>query len=311
MIIDIGNIIINKIKDLSFIDKYAGVVRPATKTDRDSDNKVVRKTFPIACNVIPTECDDGTYMELCPDSKKKSVVYLEDSPIAFLRREKNTFHFRGRFDLVVWLNLPMLGKTDCSVSSKVLMSIIAAFPDLPFHSGIFQSINISVLGQDQKTRNPFQKYSYDEATSQFLLYPFDYLVIPIQVDFAVNKKCLDSFEVEAPLACQPVPRDPLTIYDFCTDAIFDRLTDEQKFCLTQRLCSNMEYKSIPFTGAIDGVNKVFTCADEIEQIFLNGQLIYEGELYTLDVTRKIATLTNAPEPAPIDDKLKFYGNAPI
>lgn len=199
MVNEIGNIIIEKIKDLPFIDKYSGVVKPISfKTDAG-----VKKTFPAACVLTEEECRRGDYKDLCPESGKKSVLYLEDKGARLLKKEGGVFYWRASFDLVCWLNMPALGFTDCSYSAIAIMGILSALPASPIPSqGIYSRINFIPVGEVSKATSPFLKYSYDETINQYLLKPYDYFVLNIDVEFAINKACLTPQALTPPIPCK-------------------------------------------------------------------------------------------------------------
>jgi hypothetical protein len=198
MIIEIGNIIIDKISTLPFLDKYTGVVKPISF----NDEKGAKKIFPVACNLTLEQCLNGkNHEDLCPDNSKKSVLYLEDKSMPFIKREGDLFFFQANYDLICWLNIPKLGLKQCSVSAKAFMSILNELPSTPFNSGVYQRIMINVLGQEPKSKNPFLKYTYDIETHQLLMYPYDYFIMPLQVAFAVNKRCINELILADPISC--------------------------------------------------------------------------------------------------------------
>lgn len=191
MIVDIGNIIIDKIKDLAFIDKYAGVVKVITMKD-PSAGAASKKTFPVVCNIDLTECNKGKrYLDLCPDNTKKSVMYLEDTGLRFVQKQGNRTYWKASYNLVCWLNLKLLGQTTCSYSAVALGAILNKFPVQPFPSGNYNLVNIQLIGQQPKTVNPFSKYSYDETVNQFLMFPYDYFLAAIDVDFMIDVRCFE------------------------------------------------------------------------------------------------------------------------
>lgn len=291
MIIEVGNIIIGKINGLPFIDKYAGVVKPATYSDEG-----VKKTFPISCALDITQCKKGDYMDLCPDSSKKSVLYLEDKYIRFVSREGNDYRFQGSFDLVCWLNLPKLGLEQCSVSAKAILSVMAQFSATPANHGIYQKLLITPLGQNPKSINPFAKYSYDESVSQFLLYPFDYFVLPLQVDFVVNKKCVDEFLTSDPIGCLtpavpccdevPVPSPYLTCTTLSECLLIRQMIDRIEDLETRKL----KWTNLT-AGYCDGSNVEFTFAQAPEFVFYNKVILLPSE-YT--VAGNVVTLNFVP-----------------
>lgn len=198
---DIGNIVISKIETLPFIHKYAGVVRSLSYTDT-VEGKQIKKTFPASAQITLEQCESGKYRDLYPDSSKKSVLYLEDMGARFLRNEGVLNYFNARYQLVCWLNLPLLGYASTEYSSIAMQGILSRFPTTPFNSGIYSRIKINVTTQLPKSINPFQKYTYNESVNQFLMYPFDYFVLELDVDFVVNKRCLEEQSLGEPIGCQ-------------------------------------------------------------------------------------------------------------
>lgn len=200
---DIGNIIIDKIKTLPFIDKYAGVVKILSYKSESKDKKFTQKKFPASCQTTFEQCkDESRYMDLCPDSKKKSVLYLEDNGVRFIKREGSKITWKASYNLVCWLNMPKLGFNDCSYSTTAIASIMKQFPVTPFNDGIFTFIKINPIGQQPSSQNPFSKYSYDESVSQMLMYPFDYFVLLIDVDFITDQRCLEITPLNPDSSCE-------------------------------------------------------------------------------------------------------------
>lgn len=190
MIVDLGDIVIDKIKTLPWLDKYAGIVKNLSYNSIDKEGKKVKKTFPAYCRTSWEECETGRYTDLIPDSSKKSVVYLEDKGVRFVRKDGRRYVWRASMNLVAWLNLNKLGSTSCSYSAIALTGILSKLPETPFNVGNYQMININPVGQEPKINNPFAKFSYDETVQQFLMYPYDYFVLLIEVEFSTNKACL-------------------------------------------------------------------------------------------------------------------------
>lgn len=200
---EIGEIIKSKLADLSFIEKLAGVVKIMNTTAMDANNRSVRKSFPIACNMTYEDCSvKGMYMDLVPNSKVKSIVYLEDQGIRKLNNNGANKVYQATYLLVGWLNLKKLGITDCSGSGKAVANILRVLDLKPFNSGIYLKIQIEDLGQNAASNNPFAKYTYDEDKTQYLMYPYDYFSIPLQVTFEINTStCIDDFPTNEELPC--------------------------------------------------------------------------------------------------------------
>jgi len=190
MTIDIGNILINQFVTLPWVDKYAGVVKIMSFSDKNKDGKQVIKKFPAVCTLTPQDCSEGRYLDLCPDSKKKSVMFLEDNGLRFVRQEGRHYSFKASFNHVLWLNIPLLKVNECSYSSLATIGMLKKLPVTPFQSSIYQRIKINYTGQVSSSINPFAKYTFDESISQYLIFPYDYVVSTFEVDFMVSKDCI-------------------------------------------------------------------------------------------------------------------------
>lgn len=187
MIADIGNIIIDKINTLPFIDKYAGVVRVINYKLTDG----AKGSFPVDCKISLSDCNKNKrYLDLCPDNKKKSVLYLEDSGLRQLNKTGLISNWNAQYNLVCWLNLPKLGFTGCSYSAIAMGAIIKNLSLPQFHSGIYQYIDIKIVGQQPKSVDPFSKYSYDETINQYLMYPYDFFVLSLDLNFRMDARCI-------------------------------------------------------------------------------------------------------------------------
>ena len=199
MISALGNILIDKIKDLSFIDKYAGVVRVIKM--KSTEGKII--SFPADCKTTFDECSKGKrYLDLCPDSSKKSLVYLEDTTgLRQIKKEGAIQSYNAQLNLIGWLNLPKLGVEECSYSALAIAAILKKLSIPRFNDGIFHYIDIKIIGQQPKTLDPFSKYNYDETINQYLMYPYDYFVLALDVDFNFDTRCLKDAMLNEPLNC--------------------------------------------------------------------------------------------------------------
>ena len=187
MIADVGNIIINKLVTLPFIDKYAGVVRVIKYKQKDG----IIGSFPADCKISLDECNKGKrYLDLVPDSKKKSVLYLEDLGLRQTDKKGTIQYFNAQYNLVGWLNLALLGVNSCSYSAAAIGSIFKRLNIAQFNEHIYQYIDIKIIGQQPKSLDPFVKYSYDETINQYLMFPYDHFVISIDVNFRFDTRCI-------------------------------------------------------------------------------------------------------------------------
>jgi len=196
---DLGDILIDQIKTLPFFDKYAGVVKTISMSSNDGDRSYVKR-FPVECNISPTQCE-SRYKDLVPNNKNKSIIYLEDKGVSFVSQEGAWLRFSANYDIISWLNMPALGFTDCSYSAIAMGGMIKRLIKTPFAVGNYQRIMVTNINEKSKQDNPFSKYSYSEEVNQFLLYPYDYFVLNVTLEFYVNSTCFTEEALQPNLPC--------------------------------------------------------------------------------------------------------------
>lgn len=192
----IANILKGYIDDFTWIDKIAGLVQTANIQEKIGDN-ITEKSYPIACDVTADACIKGHYKDLIPDSKKKSVLYFEDrGGVQFESREGGKLRYTASLRLVGWLNLKLLledscgtSTGNCGVSGAYVIEIIKALPYIPFDVGDFYSITIEPPSQVERSVDIFSRYTYSEEATQYLLYPFDFFALDIDVEFTIIPEC--------------------------------------------------------------------------------------------------------------------------
>jgi hypothetical protein len=192
----IANVLKTQIEGLDFVDKIAGLTRPLLLNIMDVDNKSVPKIYPISCDITSDDCIKGRYQDLIPSSKYASIIYFEDAGgVSMQYVDKRWVTFSARLNLVCWLNLKKIGEVStCSSSAQVLLSILAMLPEFPISDGIYQAINIRSISEAVKSNAIFSRYSYDEKLTQYLLYPYDFFMLNLAVDFRINLNCVTQFE---------------------------------------------------------------------------------------------------------------------
>lgn len=200
----IANILVDKISTLNFVDKIAGVVRPMIKVDvidnEDGETQtIVRKVFPVACNVTARQCEEeDMYTDLVPDDKYRTIIYFEDRGSTFKERNRDRMTFISSLRLVCWMNLKHFDTSECSIDAPIIAKIISEFPQIYFNDGNYQNILIEVGKVVPKTQDIFGFYTYREETSQYLLYPYDYFALDLNVMFSINKNCIDTIAIKTP-----------------------------------------------------------------------------------------------------------------
>lgn len=198
----IANILKSQIDELPFIDKIAGLVRPVKMQVPGKDNAPILKVFPVSTDITNEDCISGSYKDLIPNSKYKSIFYFEDNGCTLIARERRWVSFNSRLTLVGWLNLSVLMNCgNYTGSTEVILSILNALPENTISDDIYREIRITALSEVVKSNAIFNRYTYDEVTTQYLLYPFDFFALNMSIDFRVNLACVEQFELGSCVKC--------------------------------------------------------------------------------------------------------------
>jgi len=169
------------VKDLStkvnFMDKWAGLVRPMRKKVQNAD-----KVFPVAINT-PSACSVSDYMDLVPDSTKRSIVYVEmiGNPVVDVVRHHSK-QLSANLRLVVWYNLDLITEGQY-VSEDILLddimdSLPASLSDSLFNGA--QNVHFQITGIVYGTEIVSQ-YTYNEIKTQFGIHPYGMFAVDLDV----------------------------------------------------------------------------------------------------------------------------------
>ena len=185
----IANIVVGFIEDLPWIEKLSGLTQVARVSQSSGDSKV-EKRFPISCAMnYDDACKLGTYDELSPDSKYKSVVFFEDDSFSLDEKVGDKLYYESTIRLVAWLNLCKI-EDSCGTSGDYVLSIIKALPAMAYNYGVMLGITIDVTSQLQRDVSIFSKYTFNEKQTQYLMYPYDFFALEIRTRFHVKSECI-------------------------------------------------------------------------------------------------------------------------
>lgn len=186
----IADIIVDYIKDLSWIDKIAGLTQVA-RVDQPNGETSIEKRYPISCSMgIEEACRIGCYDDLCPNSAYQSVVYFEDGGFNLQRREGKKMYYESSLRLIAWLNYKKLGG-GCGSTGDYIIDIIKALPATPVNNGDMLGLFIDVTSQMPRSVDIFSKYTYNEVQTQFLMLPYDFFGLEIRTRFYVIAECVE------------------------------------------------------------------------------------------------------------------------
>ena len=201
-------VIANKFKELianlPFADVLAGLTKIHKVEIPNEGGQPFMEMYPIECSTTIEQCRNGDYIDLSPDSNKKSVMYFEDLGIQFVDKNVKEIVYQSRLRLIGWLNLRHFVNGGCSMSAQVIANI---FTVLPFSQpiNVAGDINLTKLRvisalELPKNADIFLRYSYKEEKTQFLMYPFDFFAIELTTEFTLPFSCIPDIEMTDP-AC--------------------------------------------------------------------------------------------------------------
>ena len=196
MINDIANILKVQIESLNWIETIEGIVKPLTY--RQKGGNVV--TIPAVINATPSLCTQGKYLDLVPNTNKKSIIYFEDN--GFEPTESFTCHylrFTSVLRLICWVNLKLINQTYNS-TTLLEQSIIKAIDYQLANNSPYVKIITQLNSVLRKAAELFSGYSFDEVLSQYITYPYDCFGMDWQVDFSIHKSCINDVVLD-PTAC--------------------------------------------------------------------------------------------------------------
>jgi len=179
--------ILTDIEALNFTDRVAGIVTPVSKKII-ADEGTVLKTFPAYENT-PTQCEGGDYFLCVPDEKFKSVVYFEEISNTVISETSLEVKMEGLVRLVGWFNRKKINVTD--TTDTMLRLIFQTIPQYINNFGEMYDIRISFGGFENKSPSIFSGYTYDEAETQYLIFPFDYGSMLFNVNYTINRCVTD------------------------------------------------------------------------------------------------------------------------
>lgn len=196
---------INKIIDsllpslqaLSFADLVAGVVVPVSRDiPNDGDTGTVTETFPAYLNYSKTVCAPADYIDLVPDSARKSIMYFEDGGSTIESESRHYYNVESSVKLVWWANLKNISALTLDgtiLSANILEAIPHFLPNIDYCT----KIQIEFTGMDKNDSGIFSAYTYEETRKQYLMYPFDYGALNFTIKWQLAKDCINDIVINS------------------------------------------------------------------------------------------------------------------
>ena len=167
--------------DVNFMDVWTGLVRPMRKQVQNRE-----RIFPVAINTSQA-CDTSDYMALVPDSKKKSIAYVEKTGNTVVDIDRPNYRFlTDTLKLVFWYNLDLIAESKYVAESEMSSRVLAYMPKTLYDmlqygvKKIIVSVDSVEYGADV-----LSQYTYDEIKTQYGTFPYGIFAINVSVSYVM------------------------------------------------------------------------------------------------------------------------------
>ena len=191
--------IIPYLEALNFSDVVGGIATTISQNKPAKDNKIIVKKFPAYYNENKTTCSASDYIDLVPNTSKRSIIYFENNGIKISPINGNIIECLADVRLVCWANLKKINDTFINADTLKLL-VIQAMPVSLSNVLPYSFIRIELTGEETKNASIFSKYTYNEEEKQYLIYPFDYFALNYEISFYVGINCIDPILI-SPSVC--------------------------------------------------------------------------------------------------------------
>lgn len=189
-------VMMTRLLNLPYIEKYGGVVQTIQKVIPGAlGEKPIVKRIPIsAVHQAPANCDltEATSIHFIPEGKLKGLLYFEDngSVVENGKRHTGLTWWRSRLRLVVWLNQKLIKQDfDIELASVAMNEMISLLCTSPVNYDVFKNVTAKVATIPPATSSLFAEYDYNEKETQFLMPPYDFFAIDLDITFGIPKGC--------------------------------------------------------------------------------------------------------------------------
>ena len=206
-------------EEIAYIDKWCGIVVPLHQSVAGKD-----KVMPAYINT-KNVCNVSDYMDLVPDSTKKSICYVERiSEPTFEPISRGLYVANANIRIVLWYNLQRITQGAYADSEIFASNIISTLPK-KLSNSLFantKGVTIGVTGTTSGSQL-FDKYSYEEVKAQYMTFPYGAIGVNLDVTYVVTS-CID-IVVPLPSECVGQNLEPIIPMEY--DETLYRRTFEQ------------------------------------------------------------------------------------
>lgn len=208
----IAHVLMQKIKDLPYIQRFAGLVSVQEEANVTGDGldfpeRSTLKKYPVTndCCITKTERRMPGLVDMTPNSSYFGQVYFEDKGLDSLGRANRLYKFKSKIRMVVWLNSKMIVTAqgfnrvpDYAISTAVYAAIQDRFNTLENKSsGYYHRLKIKAISIPIQDKNIFLPYTFNLEATQYLMAPYEFFAVDYEIEFQITSKCIDEMTVSA------------------------------------------------------------------------------------------------------------------
>lgn len=201
----IAYILMQKLTDIPYLQRFGGLVYTQEEENVLYDEQTgvkTKKRYPVTNEYCITKPGCGTTnggLDMTPDSSYFGQVYFEDGGVNPIGREGRMHKYRSRLRMVVWLNTKMVVKKDGydqlpgqSIALAVWNDITTRFATLEFtKQGYYQRFQVKPGNVPIQGATVFSAYTFDENANKYLMHPYEFFAIDLDVEYCLNAGCID------------------------------------------------------------------------------------------------------------------------
>lgn len=197
----LAEILRSKIEGLPFVDILEGAVRMAVEIVT-IEGKPTARYFPVPCAFTDDDCKkDSMKFLLTPGAGKKHIMFFEDGGVTFRELKTGMYHYVSNLKLLCWFDSREFDPQGCTLSSRMVQSIITSLPTNIFNEGEFSGIHIEKISEMKKVPGEiFRSWNFRTA-NQILVHPYDYFGLDITTHFCIAKGCFQEVTKRTTPAC--------------------------------------------------------------------------------------------------------------
>lgn len=214
----IAILLMSKLLDIDYIEKFGGTVQTIQCTTKNARNEDDIYRIPVAkafhqfkddkkdanenrIEILRCGLTKKILEDFVPESKLSGMVYFQDNGISpdTSRRHTGLNFWISKLRLIGWFNQKKFrNQFDNEFRSQAMLEIIGKITTRrPINQGVIKFLHVTVDNVPSTDASIFADYDFNESQNQFITAPYDFFAIDLNIAFGTPKNCLIQFTPEA------------------------------------------------------------------------------------------------------------------